>query len=120
MAELLDDGTIARSLRKAVAAYRDRRDYFCQLLGAELRDWVQFDIPEGGLTVWTQIDWRIDLARLSAEARKKGLYISDGAPHRYPDHDAHAIRLGFASSDLEALEESVSVLRQVLTETPLI
>lgn len=120
MAELLDDGTIARSLRKAVAMYRERRDYFCQLLDTELGDRVQFDIPEGGLTVWTRIDRRIDLVRLSAEARKKELYISDGVPHRYPDYDAHAIRLGFASSNKEALAESVSVLKQLMAAVPLI
>ncbi|SEL83780.1 aminotransferase-like domain-containing protein [Parapedobacter koreensis] len=114
MAELLDDGTIQRSLRKAVAVYRERRDYFCGLLAEELGSGVQFDIPEGGLTVWTHFDRGLDLARLAAETRKKGLYLSDGAAHRYPTYDAHAIRLGFASSTKDALEESVGVLKEVL------
>lgn len=115
MAELLDDGTIQRSLRKALAVYHERRDYFCGLLTAELAGRVEFDIPEGGLTVWTRFDRRIDLSRLAAEARKKGLYISDGMPHRYPSFDAHAIRLGFASSGRDALTESVEVLRNIST-----
>ncbi len=114
MAELLNDGTIQRSQRKALSVYRERRDYFCDLLVAELADRVQFDIPEGGLTVWTRFDRHIDLAQLAIEVRKKGLYISNGAPHRYPAYDAHAIRLGFASSAKDALEESVSVLKRAV------
>jgi len=116
MAELLDDGTIQRSLRKALSVYRERRDYFCGLLTAELAGRVEFDIPEGGLTVWTQFDRRIDLSCLAAEARKKGLYISDGIPHRYSRYDGHAIRLGFASSNRDALEESVDVLKSITSK----
>ncbi|SKB33526.1 GntR family transcriptional regulator / MocR family aminotransferase [Parapedobacter luteus] len=114
MAELLDDGTIQRSLRKAMAVYRERRDHFCDLLAAELSGMMAFDTPEGGLSVWTRIDRRIDLARLAADARKKGLYVSDGVAHRYPAYDAHAIRLGFASSTEDALEECVGVLKDVV------
>lgn len=60
------------------------------------------------------LDPSIDLVRLATEARKKGLYISDGRPHRYPTYDAHIIRLGFASSGTEALEKSVEVLKNAL------
>ncbi|GGC18734.1 GntR family transcriptional regulator [Parapedobacter defluvii] len=114
MAELLDDGTIQRSQRKALSVYRERRDYFCDLLTTELAGQVEFDVPEGGLTVWTRFDRHIDLIQLAAEVRKKGLYISDGMPHRYPTYDAHAIRLGFASSTKDALEESVGILKRAM------
>ncbi|MGK6350965.1 PLP-dependent aminotransferase family protein [Parapedobacter sp. DT-150] len=114
MAELLDDGSIQRSLRKAMAVYRERRDYFSGLLAEELDGKVQFTIPEGGLSLWAQFDRRIDLAKLAVDARRKGLYISDGAPHRYPSYDEHAIRLGFASSTKDALEESVGILKGLM------
>ena len=114
MAELLDDGTIQRSLRKALPVYLDRRDYFCNLLTTELAGRVTFNIPEGGLSVWAQFAPDIDLMRLAAEGRKKGLYIGNGEAHRYPGYDAHGIRLGFASSATQALEESVALLKQAL------
>jgi len=114
MAELLNDGTVQRSLRKAVAVYRERRDHFCRLLAEKLSGFVDFDVPEGGLTVWARFDRQLDLVRLSADVRKKGLYISDGVPHRYPDFDTNAVRLGFASSTKDALEESIDILKGAL------
>lgn len=114
MAELLDDGTIQRNLRKALPIYLDRRDYFCNLLTTELAGRVTFDIPEGGLSVWTRFASDIDLIRLAVETRKKGLYIGNGEAHRYPGYDVRGIRLGFASSTTQELEESVAILKQAL------
>ncbi|WP_212995091.1 aminotransferase class I/II-fold pyridoxal phosphate-dependent enzyme [Elizabethkingia argenteiflava] len=51
MAFLLNDGTIQRYLRKTLAVYKERRDFFCELLSSELNGAVNFAIPEGGMTV---------------------------------------------------------------------
>jgi GntR family transcriptional regulator/MocR family aminotransferase len=114
MADLLNDGTIQRYLRKTLAVYEQRRDLFCDLLINHLKDKVSFTIPEGGMTVWTQFSESIDLQKLAKQAYSKGLSISDGKTHQYPNFNANTIRLGFASSSKEELEKSVEILKDLL------
>lgn len=114
MAELLNDGTVQRYLRKTLSVYEERRDYFCDLLGTSLKGALKFRVPEGGMSVWTEFDSAIDLAKLSKSALKEGLYLSDGKLHQYPGYSSNGIRLGFASSALEDLSSSVEILKKLL------
>ncbi|MCG2614657.1 PLP-dependent aminotransferase family protein [Terrimonas sp. NA20] len=114
MGDLLKDGTIQRYLRKAIAVYRGRRDAFCQSLHDHLSDVVKFSIPEGGMSVWVQFAKKIDLERLSLLARERGLFISDGKAFKYSAFDKNALRLGFASSTPEELEESIRILSRII------
>lgn len=114
MGEILNDGTIQRYLRKTLGVYEERRDFFCQQLGDVLKDVVDFTVPAGGMSVWTKFDRSVDLEILAKKALEKGLYISDGKAHRYPNFDENALRLGFASPSLEDLEKSVAILKNVL------
>lgn len=114
MAELLNDGTIQRYTRKALAIYEERRDYFCKLLSSELHEHVDFVIPEGGMTIWTQFSTSINLEILAQKALQKGLLIGNGKAHQYPGYDVNALRLGFASSSKEELTKSVEILRGLI------
>lgn len=115
MAELLTDGTVQRYLRKALPIYEQRRNHFCNLLNNELNHKVVFNVPEGGMTVWTVFDEAVNLKTLSEKAFKNGLTLSDGIMHRYADYSENAIRLGFASSSTEDLSSAVGLLKKLLT-----
>lgn len=114
MASLLDDGTISRYLRRTLPVYTSRRDHFAKLLESELADFLTFSLPAGGMSIWAQFDRRISTVSLAKKAMEKGLYIGDGEAHRYPNFDANAIRLGFASCTDAEQQQSVDILRQVL------
>lgn len=114
MSELLNDGTVQRYIRKTLPLYEERRDHFCNLLNRELKDAVNFTIPEGGMTVWTRFEKSINLEKLSTEAYKKGLYLSDGKAHNYPNYNSNSVRLGFASSTKEELERSVKIIKELI------
>ena len=111
IAELLQTGVIQRHLRKSLRIYRQRRDYFCDLLRTELRDAVEFQVPDGGMAVWTRFKPDIKLKRIAEEALKKDLYFSDGS---LTLQGGSSTRLGFASSSKEELEESVQIIRKLL------
>jgi GntR family transcriptional regulator/MocR family aminotransferase len=111
MSELLNDGTVQRYLRKTLMVYEERRNHFCNLLQSELGNIVNFSIPDGGMTVWTEFDRSIDLEKTAKQAYIKGLYISDGKIHQYPTYNKNGIRLGFASSSIENLTKSVDILK---------
>ena len=113
IATLYRDGTIGRHLKKSVKLYRERRDYFCGLLASELGNHVSFDIPEGGMSVWTRF---LDhpLPAVVEKAYRRGLILEDGT-----DYDTNRIKynstvLGFASLNFKEQERAVEVLKQVL------
>ncbi|SFN19718.1 transcriptional regulator, GntR family [Chitinophaga sp. YR627] len=114
MADLLNDGTIQRYLRRTLPVYEERRDHFCGLLAKELKGVVKFGVPEGGMSVWTVFDPAIDLTLLSDRAFNKELTISNGKVHVYPQFNSNALRLGFASASMEELTKSVEILKEIM------
>lgn len=116
IAELLQEGIIQKHLRKSLREYRERRDFFSELLSQKLKNEVSFQIPEGGMSVWTKFDKRIDLVKTAEKALKNGLYFSNGTQHNLPDRNINATRLGFASSSVEELEKCVAILEKSITK----
>ncbi len=114
MADLLNENTIQRYLRKALTVYEERRDIFCNLLNSELSGKVNFAIPEGGMTVWTEFDEAINLEVLAQKAYDKGLFISNGKIHQYTNYNTNGVRLGFASSSIDDLEKSIDILKKII------
>ncbi len=112
MAELLRQGVIQRHLRKSLRIYKMRRDYFCDLLKLNLDNQVQFQIPDGGMAVWTRFDSSLDLSDLAKKALQHDLYFSDGKIYDAP---SHATRLGFASSTPDELEKCVEILARIIS-----
>jgi GntR family transcriptional regulator/MocR family aminotransferase len=112
IAELLQEGIIQKHLRKSLREYRERRDFFCDLLSQNLKNEVSFQIPEGGMSVWTKFDDSIDLVKTAETALKNGLYFSNGLQHNLPDNNINSTRLGFASSTVEELEKCVEILKK--------
>lgn len=114
IAELLQEGIIQKHLRKALKEYRQRRDVFCDLLGQKLGDETEFQVPEGGMSVWTRFEKSIDMAKTAAAALKQGLYFSHGLQHNQQGIELNSTRLGFASSSPEELEKCVELLEKSL------
>ena len=120
MAELLHNGVIQRHLRKSVRVYKQRRDIFCDLMKTHLGNHVQFQVPDGGMAVWTQFNADIDLTRVAAKALEKNLYMASPVIPKPGTGDertfSNAIRLGFASSNQQELEESVEIIKKILED----
>jgi len=116
MAELLRQGVIQRHLRKSLRIYKTRRDIFCELLKAKMGGLVEFQIPDGGMAVWTKFDPAIDLMAIAGKAKQQDLYLSDGKINVLPDEIPHATRLGFASSTREELEQCVNILSDICSQ----
>lgn len=71
-------------------------------------------MAEGGLAVWAELDRKIDPIEVAA-ASAKGLFISDGSAYDYPGLKLNAIRMGFASSDINELRKSLGILKALIT-----
>lgn len=112
LAELLEEGEIQRHLKKTLKVYMERRNAFCELLQTHLGEVVSFEVPAGGLAVWTK--WRADLnlMRISKTCMRNHLYLPQTL--LYQRKGLTAMRLGFGNQTVEELERSVKILADSL------
>jgi GntR family transcriptional regulator / MocR family aminotransferase len=110
LAELFKEGVIKRHLRKALNIYHERRDILCDLLKTKLSGAVNFNVPDGGLAVWTEFDKSRSLKAITMRAAKNGLVLNDGSHYDEGKNNLNATRLGFASMNAGELEKAVRIL----------
>jgi GntR family transcriptional regulator/MocR family aminotransferase len=113
-AVLFDNGEMDRHFRKSLKIYKQRRDQFCQLLQADFKDEIAFNVPEGGLAVWARFNPKIDLVQLSAAAIQQGLYIGNGHFYKNESFSTNGLRMGFASLEEKEMVEALGILKRVL------
>jgi GntR family transcriptional regulator/MocR family aminotransferase len=116
IAELIQNGVIQRHLRKSLRTYKERRDVFCDLLKTNLKKYVEFQVPEGGMAVWTKFDPTINLTDLKKKALQKDLLFSEGTGRHTSPFLNNGTRLGYASSTPVELERSVGILSDLLSK----
>jgi GntR family transcriptional regulator / MocR family aminotransferase len=109
IAELYKNGTISRHIKKVVKIYRERRNHFCSLLKDAFGNQITFKIPDGGMSVWVHFN-KIDLRKLSGNASKLGLVLSDGSIYNTSTKNYNSARLGFASLDLKEQQRAINIL----------
>ncbi|MCI0922746.1 MocR-like pyridoxine biosynthesis transcription factor PdxR [Sphingobacterium rhinopitheci] len=117
IAELVEDGTFNRYIRKSIVQYAKRRDICCEYLNMKLNNFVDFEVPNGGLAIWVKFLPEINLNTLSKKCLKENLFISNGQSHKYDNFNANAIRLGFASSNEIKIKRSIEILKTVIENT---
>lgn len=111
---LFNNGEMERHYRKSLKIYKQRRNLFCEILQSDFKDIIEFEIPEGGLAVWSVFDAGTDLVHLSEKALKNGLYIDNGLFYKNESFDTNSIRMGFASLDEREIEKALGILKKSL------
>jgi GntR family transcriptional regulator/MocR family aminotransferase len=114
VAELFTEGDIKRHLKKTLKIYHRRRDFFCDLLQKELPNDLTWQMPEGGMALWAIFDHKIHLPNLAQKATELNFLLNDGKNHNPLNKQLNATRLGFASLNLEELEQSVALLKRLI------
>ncbi len=113
-ASLIENGDLERHFRKSLKIYKNRRDIFCQIMRSEFNNIIEFDVPEGGLAVWSVFDKGINLKDLSQSAEKQGLIIGDGTFYENEMFNPNGLRLGFASLNEQEMQQAFDILKKVL------
>jgi len=111
---LYNNGEMERHFRKSIKIYKQRRDFLCEILESRFNSLINFKVPEGGLAVWSVFDKGIDLSELSEKALKKGLKIPDSTFYNNEVFSPNGLRLGFAALNEKEIEQSLSILRELL------
>jgi GntR family transcriptional regulator / MocR family aminotransferase len=118
IADLLEEGTIQRHIRRVRREYRDRRDTLASALRDELGDHLTFDVPAGGIALWAKARKGLDVDAWARAARDKGAVIVTAAAYTLDGRPQPFVRLGFASLDASELREGVRRLAAALPRRP--
>jgi len=113
-ASLIENGDLERHFRKSLKIYKHRRDLFCQIICSDFSNTIEFNVPEGGLAVWSVFDNSINLKNLSQSAEKQELSIGDGTFYKNEMFNSNGLRLGFASLDETEMQKAFEILKKVL------
>jgi GntR family transcriptional regulator/MocR family aminotransferase len=112
VAELIDDGVLARHTRKMRRLYRERRDVLARALEKHAPRW-RFSLPPGGLAIWVSAPARTDVDAIAARAEKRGVLVHTARRFTFDGHAEPRFRLGFAPLDPAKIREAVSILTSV-------
>lgn len=114
VAELLDEGTITRHIRRMRTVYRRKRDRIANLLRREFSDW-HFKPPSGGLQFFLNLGSPERAEQVIRICRDKRLrialpsnYVMDG------QSDQKFLVLGFGSVPLAQIEATLLEIKRAL------
>lgn len=110
VAELLEDGELQRHIWRTKRAYHRRRDALVDALKRQLPDTLSFEVPAGGMALWTTVDPSVDVQAWADAARAKGVAVTVGRQYAVDRRARPNLRLGFARHTETELSRAVKRL----------
>jgi GntR family transcriptional regulator/MocR family aminotransferase len=124
VAELIEEGELARHARRMRRIYHARRDAFSDLLRRHLGEALSFDLPAGGMALWAKARSDIDTQAWLERARRRGAVFATGRSYiaaelgaRRARHYAQHLRFGFARYDEAELGAAVRRIASALSRS---
>lgn len=115
VAELMASGEIKRHIRRTFKIYNDRRNLLIEMINMHLRDFVNYDAPNGGLAVWLRLNDNIDINNVVKATQLEQVRILPGATFSESANKIQAIRLGFGSLNINELETGILRLKKAFS-----
>ena len=112
------EGEFETHTARTNAVYKARRDAMLTALAKHMPAGSRWTRPEGGLFIWVNLPENINAAELLARSIEtvKVAFVPGGAFH--PDGSGtNTMRLSFSCADFEKIEEGISRLGSLITET---
>lgn len=114
LAEMIDDGTFARHLRKLIRIYRDRRDVLVAAVEAQLGDRVEILPAQAGLHFAAHLrDRRSDVLAIQRRALAAGVAIHTLAPY-YLRKARPGLAFGYGMLEAKQVGEAIRRLATVI------
>ena len=110
LAELFDDDTIGRHIRRMRRIHLERRTAAVAALTKHLSGSVRFTIPQGGMALWLDVDPALDPDAWAAAAAARGVAVAPGSRFTLDGTARPNLRLGYCSHDPGELELGIARL----------
>ena len=112
LAELMEDGVLARHIRRRHRLYAARRAALVAALREHLDHLVVLAPPAGGLALWCPLRVDVDVDAWIAAARQRAVWISGGSRYAVDGRPVAALRIGFARCPVERADEAARILAE--------
>ncbi|MDB5843359.1 MAG: putative transcriptional regulator, GntR family, partial [Polaromonas sp.] len=117
-AQYLKAGRMPATLANVRKVYGERAAAMGAALKRELGDAVAFDQPQGGLFFWARLTGEggklKDARQFAKKAIEQGVAFVPGAPFYAANPDLAALRLSFATADVEKIKEGMERLGRAI------
>lgn len=111
VAELFEDGEVQRHVRRARAAYAERRLVLAGALERALGDVVSFGVPPGGTALWARVGGGVDVEGWLERSRAAGVDFQTARSFTFDGRPRPFARFGFACLEPDELRRAVARLR---------
>ncbi|MBC7171991.1 MAG: aminotransferase class I/II-fold pyridoxal phosphate-dependent enzyme, partial [Polyangiaceae bacterium] len=117
VAELLEEGEIARHVRATRRIYASRQTALVEALRSRLGSRLRFSVPLGGMALWVRADSSVDVARWAERALARGVLFRPGRELHLEARARSYARVGFSRVDEAEIERAVEALAVALEES---
>lgn len=114
VAELIEDGEVARHTRKMRRIYQSRRDAFAAALQRELGHVLTFHLPPGGITLWARVADDVSLDSWRSRAHDRGVALLTAQDFDFRSRQHPFVRLAFGRYNERELVDAVRCMRLAL------
>ncbi len=109
----IEAGLIEKIQPTIVATYRKRRDALCAALREHASEWLEWEVPVGGMFVWaTGRDPALNTDLLLPHAMSAGVCVAPSSVFDATGLNRRALRINFTLNDESKLTEGVKRLRR--------
>ncbi|MCA9671474.1 MAG: PLP-dependent aminotransferase family protein [Myxococcales bacterium] len=106
VAELLEDGEVARHARRMRRVYSERRAVLQAALSRELAEVLSYELPAGGLALWCRARG-VDVDAWCQRAAELGARFDPASSFLFSSGRRPYVRLGFAPLDEVEIDEAI-------------
>ena len=116
LAKFMQDGDYKRHLAYKRSTLLVQRDQLVQALNKYWKGELKFTIPNGGLTVWLELDPAINTGDLYNAAATQKIIIAPGALFSLAPNFTHFMRLSFNHPTLGNREKAIAKLSSIVSK----
>ena len=115
IAQFIEAGGLHRHTRKMMRLYAERRDQFAEVLQHAFGTRIEVTPPDGGLAFWIRFPG-VDLDRLLHAGHERLVHFQSPHAFLHGGGTVDALRLGFASLDVQELKVATQRLAAALDD----
>jgi len=116
VAQVMQDGFLARHVPTIRALYKSQRDHMLAALEREMPDGVQWSRPVGGMFLWVRLPAGLDAVTLLPRAVERNVAFVPGAAFYADVPESNTMRLSFVTASTSQIDIGIAALAQTIRE----
>ena len=113
MAELIDEGTLQRHIRRSTAIYQHRYLFIVEQLKQNFQQYLQFTQYNCGLSIWARLNKELCPETLHQDAITNNMLIYPAKYYAFDGKIHPFIRLGIGCADIPQIQKGLDILQEL-------